>query len=237
MATTTHTVTTPDGPMVLTVDGPDGGARRGIVLIQEAFGVNHYIEDVAGRLAEAGYLTAAPHLFHRTGDTVVGYTEYDKLAPHMQALNEQSLLDDVDAAMAWLAGKGIEAQSTGIVGFCMGGTVAFLTAVRRPVGAAVTFYGGGVGQGRFGLPPLIELAPDLGAPWLGLYGDEDKGIPVEDVEALRAAAKHAGVPTEVVRYGDAGHGFHCHARPDYNEGAATDAWSRALTWFDTYLPG
>ena len=235
MATTTHTVSTPDGPMVLTTSRPDGDARGGIVLIQEAFGVNDYIEDVACRLADAGYVVAAPHLFHRTGDPVVGYTEYDKLMTHMQALDERGLLDDVDAAMAWIAAQGIDAAATGIVGFCMGGTVAFLTAVRRPIGAAVTYYGGGVGQGRFGLPPLIELAPDLGAPWLGLYGDLDKGIPVEDVEALRAAAKKSGVPTEVVRYGEAGHGFHCSQRADYHDASARDAWSRALTWFDTHL--
>lgn len=237
MATTTETVSTPDGPMQLTVARPATGNGRGIVLIQEAFGVNEYIEEVAERLAAAGYLAVAPHLFHRTGDPVVGYTDYDKLMPHMQALSEQGLLDDVDAAMAWLSEAGVTPASTGIVGFCMGGTVAFLTAVRRSIGAAVTFYGGGVGQGRFGMPPLVDMAGELGAPWLGLYGDLDKGIPVEDVEALRTAAKGAPVPTEIVRYADAGHGFHCHVRPDYDEPAATDAWGRAMAWFDTYLAG
>ena len=229
------TVSTPDGPMALTVARPTGEPRHGVVLVQEAFGVNGHIEDVAGRLAGAGYLTVAPHLYHRTGDPVVGYTEYDKLMPHMQGLTEQGILDDVDAALGYLAEQGVEPARAGIVGFCMGGTVAFLTAVRRPIGAAVTFYGGGVGQGRFGLPPLIELAPGLGVPWLGLYGDEDKGIPVADVEALRAAADQAPVPTEVVRYPGAGHGFHCDVRPDYDEASAADAWARTLAWFAEHL--
>jgi carboxymethylenebutenolidase len=117
----------------------------------------------------------------------------------------------------------------------MGGTVTFLTAVRRKLGAAVTFYGGGVGQGRFGLPSLVELAPGLSTPWLGLYGDKDRSIPVDDVEALRAAAGRAPVDTDLVRYAEAGHGFHCDVRADYHEASATDAWARALAWFDAHL--
>jgi carboxymethylenebutenolidase len=235
MVTTTETVTTPDGPMALTVARPAGEIGRGVVVIQEAFGVNAYVEAVAGRLASVGYLAVAPHIYHRTGDPVVGYTEYDKLATHMQALSEQTLLDDVDAALGHLARAGVTSDRTAMVGFCMGGTVTFLTAVRRPIGAAVTFYGGGVGTGRFGLPPLVELAPELETPWLGLYGDQDKSIPVADVEALRAAAARAPVPTEIVRYPEAGHGFHCDVRPDYHEGSASDGWARALAWFDKHL--
>jgi carboxymethylenebutenolidase len=117
----------------------------------------------------------------------------------------------------------------------MGGTVALATAVRREIGASVTFYGGGVTSSRFGFAPLVEEAPKLRCPWLGLFGDRDRGIPVEDVEALRAAAARSGQPTEVVRYPEAGHGFHCHERPEYHEASATDAWRRALDWFDTYV--
>ena len=235
MPTSTATVSTPDGPMALSVARAAADSNRGVVVVQEAFGVNPHIEDVAGRLASAGYLAVAPHLYHRTGDPVVGYGEYDKLAPHMQALGERGILDDVDAALGFLAEWGVTPARTGIVGFCMGGTVTFLTAVRRSLGAAVTFYGGGVGQGRFGLAPLVELAPGLSTPWLGLYGDKDKSIPVADVEALRAAAARAPVDTDLVRYADAGHGFHCDVRADYHEASATDAWARTLAWFDSHL--
>jgi carboxymethylenebutenolidase len=118
----------------------------------------------------------------------------------------------------------------------MGGSVTFLAAARRTLGAAVTFYGGGVGEGRFGMPPLVEMAPGLRTPWLGLFGDKDQSIPVDQVEALRGAAAQASVPTEIVRYAEAGHGFHCDARPDsYHEFSARDAWRRTLDWFDRHL--
>jgi carboxymethylenebutenolidase len=126
-------------------------------------------------------------------------------------------------------------KSVDAFGFCMGGTLALVTGARRPIGAAVTFYGGGVVEGRFGFPPLVDEATRLTCPWLGLYGDLDRGIPVEQVEALRAAAATTGRPTEIVRYADAGHGFHCDRRPDFHPASAADAWQRTLGWFDRWL--
>jgi carboxymethylenebutenolidase len=118
----------------------------------------------------------------------------------------------------------------------MGGAVSLFAGTEHALGAAVTFYGGGVREGRFGLPSLIELAPTLKTPWLGAYGDRDSGIAVDDVEALRAAASTASVETEIVRYPDAEHGFNCEDRPAvYNPEAAADAWGRALAFFDAHL--
>lgn len=117
----------------------------------------------------------------------------------------------------------------------MGGTVSLVAGARSELGAAVTFYGGGVREGRFGEPALVDLAPTLRSPWLGLYGDADTGIPTEEVEELRAAAARASVETEVVRYPDAGHGFHCDARDAYDAPAARDAWSRTLEWLGRHL--
>jgi carboxymethylenebutenolidase len=154
---------------------------------------------------------------------------------HMQAVTREGVLTDLDAAIARLEAAGIPAARQGIVGFCMGGTVALVADAERQLGAAVTFYGGGLKEGRFGFPPLIEEAPRLRAPWLGLFGDLDAGIPVEQVEELRAAAATSGQPTEVVRYPEAGHGFHCDQRKDYHAPSAADAWRRALAWFDRYL--
>jgi carboxymethylenebutenolidase len=123
----------------------------------------------------------------------------------------------------------------GVVGFCMGGGIALDTAARRALGAAVTFYGGGVVEGRFGLPSLVAAAPGLRTPWLGLYGDLDKGIPPEQVEELRTAAARATVTTEVVRYADADHGFNNDDRPEvFDADAAGDAWRRTLSWLDLY---
>lgn len=90
-------------------------------------------------------------------------------------------------------------------------------------------------SGRFGFDPLIEEAPRLRAPWLGLFGDLDEGIPVDDVERLRTAAASSGQATEVVRYTDAGHGFHCDQRDSYHEPSARDAWARTIAFFDEHL--
>ena len=124
----------------------------------------------------------------------------------------------------------------GIVGFCMGGAVAFATAARVRLGAAATFYGGGILEGRFGAPPLVELAPGLLTAWIGFYGDADQGIPTGQVEELRAAVADADVAAELHRYPGAAHGFNCDDRPDsYNEAAATDAWARTLDWFAHHI--
>jgi carboxymethylenebutenolidase len=113
--------------------------------------------------------------------------------------------------------------------------VSFLAGAKYGLGAAVTFYGGGVTEGRFGMASLVEMAPSLKTPWLGLYGDLDEGIPVQQVESLREAVGKAPVATEVVRYAEAGHGFHCDARDAYHQASATDAWQRTLDWFDRHL--
>ncbi|MGH9016482.1 MAG: dienelactone hydrolase family protein [Acidimicrobiales bacterium] len=233
---TTVTLSSGGGDMAVYEAEPDGEVRGGVLVLQEAFGVNDHIEDVTRRFARAGYRAVAPHLFHRSGDEHLDYGNFEKIMPHMQALSEKGLLEDVDACLAHLAAAGLPAGRVGVVGFCMGGSVTFLVAARRVVGAAVTFYGGGVAEGRFGMAPLVEMAPSLQAPWLGLFGDQDQGIPVDQVEALRAAAAAAPVPTEIARYAEAGHGFHCDARPDsYNQDAAEDGWRRTLAWFAEYL--
>jgi carboxymethylenebutenolidase len=219
----------------LSVHAPDGDPKGGVVVIQEIFGVNDHIEDICRRLADAGWLAVAPHLFHRTGDPSLGYTDMDEGRAHAGKMTAEGVLEDVDAAIARIAEAGIPASRTGIIGFCMGGTIAMLMAVRRDLGAAVTFYGGGVTDGRFGFGSLVDEAPSLRAPWLGLYGDLDQGIPVAGVEELRTSAARSGQSTEIVRYPDAGHGFNCDQRTSYHEPSATDAWSRTLDWFDRYL--
>jgi carboxymethylenebutenolidase len=219
----------------LSVHEPDSAAKGGLLVIQEAFGVNEHIEDVCRRFAAEGWLAVAPHLFHRTGDPKLGYDDLGPVMPHMKALTADGILADVDAGIAHVEAAGFPSNGIGVVGFCMGGTVTLVTAARRHVGAGVTFYGGGVAEGRFGFGPLVEEAKDLRAPWLGLFGDEDAGIPVEQVEALRVAAASSGQATEVVRYPDAGHGFHCDRRDSYHEASAKDAWQRTLDWFERYL--
>jgi len=226
---------TPDGSMPAYEALPDGDAKGGVIVVQEAFGLTSHIESICRRLADAGYRAVAPALFHRSGSPVFEYGEYEKLMPVMKDLTADGIRADLAATAAHLAGAGLEGRRVGIVGFCMGGTVALVAGAEAPLGAAVTFYGGGVSQGRFGYAPLVEVAPGLRTPWLGLFGDLDQGIPVDDVEALRAAAAKAPVETEVVRYPDAGHGFNCDDRDAYHEPSATDAWARTLAWFEQHL--
>ena len=231
----TVTVDSAGSAMDLSVAAPDGDARGAVIVIQEAFGITEHIEDVVARFASAGYYAVAPHLFHRSGDAVVAYDDMAAVMPHLGALSAEGLESDLTATLEHLAVAGYAPQQVGIVGFCMGGSVVVLAAARHALGGAASFYGGGLAAGRFGLPPLIELAPDLQTPWIGFFGDLDQSIPVDQVEQMREAAKGASVPSEVVRYADAEHGFHCDARSSYHESSAKDAWRRTLEWFDGHL--
>jgi carboxymethylenebutenolidase len=212
-----------------------GVSNGAVVVIQEAFGVNDHIKDVAERFAAEGYRAVAPHFFHRSGDPQIPYEDFDRAKEHIAQLTEEGIAEDLDAAYGHLHDDGFDDDRIAIVGFCMGGTVAFIEAYNRKLGAAVTFYGGGIAEGRFGAPALKDLAPNVKTPWLGLYGAEDKGIPVEQVELLREAVAKAPVDNEIVIYPGAGHGFHCDARASYHEPSARDAWSRTLAWLDEHL--
>ena len=215
---------------------PAGDPAGGVVVIQEAFGLTGHIRDICGRLAAAGYAAAAPALFHRQGAPVLGYGELRRAMPLMRALRADQIRSDVQAALGYLGTLGLPPGRCGIVGFCMGGSVALMMATELELGAAVTFYGGGVAEGRFGFPPLADAAPSLRVPWLGLYGDLDHSVGVEQAELLRERAAAAPAETELVRYPDAGHGFNCNDRDSFVPGAAADAWSRTLDWLAAHLP-
>ncbi len=233
----THTVETRDGPMDVYDVAPEKQAAGAVIVIQEAFGVNDYIRDVAGRFAAAGYRAVAPTMFHRAGGGTAPYGDFSKVIPLFAGVTDDGILVDVDATVAYLARAGFDARRVGIVGFCFGGRVTFLVATRRKLGAAVGFYGGGIVTARMpNFPTLIGDAGKLETPWLGLFGDADTGIPLEDVETLRATLdRETTVAHDVVRYPRAEHGFHCDRRPSYQEDAATDGWKRTLDWLRRHL--
>ena len=209
MDTRTIQLDTTDGPMSLYEARPEGDARGAVIVVQEAFGVNSYIEDVTRRFADTGYHAVAPHFFHRAGGGTAPYTDFSKVIPLYEHLDDDGILVDVDAALEHLHASGWENPSVGTVGFCFGGRVTFLVALRRPLGAAVGFYGGGIVTQRFPqFPPLVDEVSKLQTPWLGLFGDRDQSIPVEDVEQLRDA---------------------------YDETAAKDGWNRTLAWFEAHM--
>ena len=230
------TVDTPDGAMAIYEAVPDGDARAAVIVIQEAFGVNDHIQDVARRLAEAGYHAVAPALFHRAGGGTAGYDDFASVMPLFEGVTDDGILDDVDATIAHLGAAGFAPDRIGIVGFCFGGRVTFLVAARRVLGAAVGFYGGGIAAaGGLPFPPLIGESASLQTPWLGLFGDLDRGISIESVEELRTALQAAPVDAAIVRYADADHGFHCDARASYHAESAVDGWRRTLEWFDARI--
>jgi carboxymethylenebutenolidase len=238
MPTADLTLDTSDGPMRLYEATPDGTAKGALIVVMEAFGVNEHIEEVTRRAAAAGYHAVAPDFFHRSGGGTAAYDDFGTVMAKFAGVSDDGILVDVDAALEHLRAAGFTNDKIAITGFCFGGRVTFLTAARRALGAAVTFYGGGIVRaGGLPFPSLVDEAATLKTPWLGLFGDLDKGIPVEDVEQLRAALEAAKpVDFEIVRYADADHGFHCEARPAvYNEAAATDGWARALAWFAAHL--
>ena len=214
----------------------DIDSQHAIIVLQEAFGVNDHIRDVTERFASAGYYAVAPELFHRTGSQEVAYDNFPDAMAAMAELSRDGLTEDLKAASAYLQSVGFSKDATAVVGYCMGGSVALYAGTLGIVGAAASFYGGGVETGRFGLPPLLEQAPHLTSAWIGLYGDLDKGIPVEQVEALRIAASQSGQVTELHRYPDAEHGFNCDGRPAvFNPSAASDAHQKTLDFFNRNL--
>ena len=223
-----------NGTPIQVTGSPD--APHALIVIQEAFGVNDHIRSVAERYASEGFYAVAPELFHRVGSPEIDYNDFAAAGPAMASLNAEGLAEDVTAAAGFLNAAGYPTGAIGIVGYCMGGTVAFYADTLGLVGAAATYYGGGVTQGRFGLGSLVELAPSLRAPWKGFYGDRDAHIASSDVELLRDAAAASPVATEVVRYAEADHGFNCDGRPAvYNAEASADATRRTLEFFNSTL--
>ena len=214
----------------------DTTSPRAIIVLQEAFGVNNHIREVTDRFAAAGYFALAPELFHRDGSPEIAYDDFASALTHMGNFTRAGLEGDIRDSVEYLGTLGIGHDSIGIVGYCMGGTVATFVDTLGIVGAAVSFYGGGVTNGRFGLPSLVELAPEIKAPWLGLFGGLDKGIPMDQVDELEEAMADTEPITEVVVYEEADHGFHCDDRGNvFNAEASADAATRALEFFSEHL--
>lgn len=195
---------------------PQGTPIAGLVVVQEVFGVNAHIRSVADRFAQEGFFAVAPALFDRVEKNVdLGYEGEDmkKAMALMPKLNIENALKDVDAALGYA--KKQTGKPTMVVGYCFGGTVAWLSAARQSPAAAVAYYGGQIAK-------FINEKP--GVPVMLHFGREDTHIPAEDVE--RIAKAHPEV--EIYTYEGAGHGFNCSARSSYNPQAAATALERTL---------
>ncbi|WP_374352380.1 dienelactone hydrolase family protein [Chitinimonas sp.] len=204
-----------------------------VLVVQEIFGVHEHIRDVCRRFAKAGYFAVAPELYARQGE-VSKLASIDDIIKVVQKVPDAQVMSDLDKTVAWAkAGGSADTARLGVTGFCWGGRITWLYAAHNPaVKAGTAWYGRLVGKSSEMTPKHpVDLAAELKAPVLGLYGALDKGISLDTVEQMRAALKAAGKPGEIVVYPDADHGFHADYRPTYNKEAAADGFKRLLAWF------
>lgn len=213
---------------------PEGGKNLPTVLVvSEIFGVHEYIADVCRRLARLGYLAIAPELFARHGDPRKLSNVQEILSSVIAKIADREVMADLDVCAAWAGQHGGDPARLAITGFCWGGRQTWLYAAHNPaVKAAVAWYGRIDGEVNDRTPRWpLDIAAELKTPVLGLYGGQDQGIPLDDVEALQAALKKAGSKSQLHVYPDAPHAFHADYRPTYRKEAAEDGWRRLQAWF------
>ncbi len=203
----------------------------GILVFQEAFGVNAHIRDVADRFGNLGFTAIAPELFHRTAPSGFegSYTDFAGVREHIGALKREGIVADVEAAHRWLRQEPrVEPTRIAAVGFCMGGRVAFIANTCVSLTAAISFYGGGIA------PDLLPLAGGQRAPLLMFWGGLDAHIPPEQRRSVADALSAAGKTHEQVEFSHADHGFFCDQRQSYNEAAARQAWALTEEFLRVY---
>lgn len=215
---------------------PDKGDKFPVVLVvQEIFGVHEHIRDVCRRFAKKGYFAIAPELYFRQGD-VSKIEDFGKIISDVVSkVPDSQVMSDLDGAVAYAKSTGkVNADKLAITGFCWGGRITWLYAARNPkLKAGAAWYGRLVGAATELQPKSpVDVAAEIKAPVLGLYGGKDQGIPQTTIDQMKEALKAAGNKTsEIVVYPDAGHGFNADYRPSYNPKAAKDGFERALEWF------
>jgi carboxymethylenebutenolidase len=214
----------------------EGGKRAVVLVVAEVRGLHEHIKDVVRRVAKEGYFAVANEPYFRIGE-LWKMEDMKQVMAGANQLSDDQAFKDLDATVSW-AGKHARGNTDklGITGFCRGGrTVWMYTAHQKRMDAGVAWYGG-----LSAAPPAMTQTPldvvdKLNAPVLGLYGTADQGIPVEQVEKLRAALKNSkdkkAQQSEIHLYEGAPHGFNADYRPSYRKETAQDAWKRMLGWF------
>jgi carboxymethylenebutenolidase len=202
----------------------DSSNRPGILVLQEAFGLNSHIRDIADRFARHGFVAIAPELFHRTAPGLeADYTNLPAVMPHVQAVTLPGAEADLRAAFDWLSAQpGVRKDEISCIGFCLGGRMSYLANSILPLRAAVSFYGSRI------VPDLLDRASAMRAPILLCWGGQDHHIPAEHRNAVTAALLAAGKSYVNVEFSGADHGFFCDQRAAYHPQAARQAWSLTL---------
>ena len=222
-----------------------GGPAPVVLIVHEIFGLHAYIQDLCRRLAKSGYLAIAPDLYQRQGDVSQIEDIMNIIDAVVMKVPDDQVLADLDAALAWAqdSGEGDTARLA-ITGFCWGGRFVWLYSAHNPaLSAGAAWYGrlAAVGPGVMsdigkGRTYPLDIADQLHAPVLGLYGEEDMSIPLETVAEMREKLNAANDPSEIITYPGANHGFQADYRAAlYHREAAEDGWRRMLEWFERYV--
>lgn len=226
------TVTVEDGSEIeLYTAIPEGnGPFPAIIVLQEAFGVNHHIRQVCERFCKEGYAVVSPDIFHRTVRRLeASYDDFSSIMQHYGAVTNDGLTADLKAAYSFLQQQpNVNKSKVGSVGYCLGGRISFLANAVLPLSAAVSYYGGSVEQ-------LADKAKDLHADHLFYWGGKDQHITPDKIDAIINAVKEAGKNYTNIVISDADHGFNCDERPSYNPVASKEAWAHTLAFFEIRL--
>jgi Dienelactone hydrolase and related enzymes len=200
---------------------PESGPHAGLIVFQEAFGVNRHIRDVTERFSKQGFCAIAPELYHRTAPgQEFPYDNFQAAMPHLRAVTPDAALPDSRAAFDWLKAQNCATVSS--VGFCMGGRVSFIANSGLPLTRAVSFYGGGIA------PALLDRVSKLNAPMLFFWGGRDKHILADQRASLASALREHDKKYVNVEISFADHGFFCDQRPSYDAEASRYAWGLTL---------
>jgi len=236
VSSSTVQLNTSDGKMDAYVAQPkDSGSYPGIVVIQEAFGVNDHIKKVTERIAAEGYVAVAPDIFHREAERVIPYSDMPKAIATLQRVQDPKAMEDVGAAIADLKSQSnVKAGAIGVIGFCMGGRLTYLAAAHHAgdVKAAVPYYGGGIPAGN---PSPLSRTGEIKCPMYLFFGGKDQLIPMDHVNQIKAELTNKNVRFQMEVYPEAGHGFNCDDRGSYHESSAKNAWEKTKSFFAQHL--
>ncbi|TGK06694.1 dienelactone hydrolase family protein [Leptospira semungkisensis] len=224
-------ITTAHGTMQAFVAYPDSSPSPCILVLQEAFGVNDHIKDVAIRFSKQGYVAIAPELFYRTAPPgfVGSYDDFLSLQPHFSQLTPENIGSDLKSVLEWLhSNPNVESDRIASIGYCLGGRASFLANAMFSLKAAVSYYGTRIIQST-------DYSSLQRAPLLLVWAGKDKGSKPDQIrtvsDSLRAADKNF---TELV-FSEAEHGFFCDARGAYHKSSADQAWAMTLAFLKEYV--
>lgn len=213
---------------------PDkGGPFATVLVVQEIFGVHEHIKDICRRLAKLGYFAIAPELYARQGNPAEYSDIKELVAKLVSKVPDSEVMSDLDAAVAYAKSTGkADTQKLAVTGFCWGGRITWLYAAHNPeLKAAVSWYGSDRPVDELHPKNPADIAGDVKAPVLSLYGGADPSNPPETRDKRQTACAAGGKTCDKVVYPDAPHGFNADYRPSYRPEAAKDGWARMLAWF------